>query len=319
VILAALSPLHAALAADPSPPLTASECEVQLEEVRQENQSLKRRLLVDPPAAVPASDLGEHVRVEAGAVADNAIAFGRDVWVDGRVTGDAVSIGGNVHIGPVGAVDGEAVAVGGRVFLEPGGRLGSSPVELGPSFAEFSREQFAGRLPSPTVLPSPRVVQDTARTLARRAIWTFLAAGVGMLVVGAFPQRVRRVARDLEDRPVRAALVGTLASTFLLAFSVLFTLVTLGFGSPIALGLLALLASAWLLGFVGLCQAISDRLPLIDRLPSRWVAFLVGVAVVTLLASLPWVGWMITVGASLLGIGAALASGFGAARFGIED
>jgi hypothetical protein len=70
---------------------------------------------------------------------------------------------------------------------------------------------------------------------------------------------------------------------------------------------------AWLLGFVGLCQAVGDRLPVQERPHGRWIALLVGVLLMTFLGSLPWVGWVVVGGASLLGIGAALSTRFGKA------
>lgn len=289
--------------------LLGPECETleaQLAEARRENHELRRQLSVAEPAR--AVGVRGPVNVERGARSQYAIAFGQDIEVEGHVLGDAVSIGGTVRIGETGEVDGNAVSLGGAVEVEPGGRLDGASMELGPS--------LTGSLPRTSLLPSARSLSQAVATLARRLIGMLFVGGAGMLVLGVFPRRVERVARALEDRPLQAAVVGTLSSAFLLVFSALFTLLTLGIGSPVALFVLALLGAAWLLGFVGLCQAVGDRLPLFNGAQGRWLAFLVGVAFVTLLSSLPWIGWMVGLSASLLGVGSALTSGFGGRGWG---
>ena len=57
---------------------------------------------------------------------------------------------------------------------------------------------------------------------------------------------------------------------------------------------------------------MGDRLPVESRPYGRWLAFLVGVVLLTFLGSLPWVGWLVIAGASVLGVGAAISSRFGA-------
>ena len=72
-----------------------------------------------------------------------------------------------------------------------------------------------------------------------------------------------------------------------------------------------MLGLAWLLGFVGLCQTVGDRLPLDLGPHGRWIAFLVGVVLITCLGSLPAIGWLFVSGASLVGLGAAISTRFG--------
>jgi len=92
--------------------------------------------------------------------------------------------------------------------------------------------------------------------------------------------------------------------------SLLFAITILGI--PVSLVLVALLGLAWLLGFVGLCQAVGDRLPFQSKQHGRWLAFLVGVVLVSFVGALPFVGWLVVILMSLLGIGSALATKFGA-------
>ena len=83
-------------------------------------------------------------------------------------------------------------------------------------------------------------------------------------------------------------------------------------GLPVSFLLVALLGLAWLMGFVGLCQAVGDKLPFRQKPHGRWFAFLIGTLVLTSIGALPFIGWLVVIAASMMGTGAALASWFGA-------
>jgi hypothetical protein len=334
-----------ALAADPDPDPAQEPAEAEVsdtvalrrevEALRAELQELRRSSTTEATPGELAADaggragVGREVRVELGDDVPEAVSIGDDVRVAGRVRGDAVSLGGDVIVASTGQVEGDAVALGGRVVVEVGGSVAGDRVTL-----DFPIAAFAGlgagettpegvEAPPPPVDEPPRAAgsvlfaaHDLFHDVKRKVVWMLSFAGAGVLVVGLFPARVTRVARDLEDRPLRAAVVGTLASSFLALFAVLFTLLTLGLGLPVGALLLAILGVAWILGFVALCQAVGDRLPIEAKAGSawpggRWIAFLVGVLLLTFAGSLPWVGWMVLGAASVLGIGSTFATRFG--------
>jgi hypothetical protein len=255
---------------------------------------------------------GHPATVHAGETVDEVVSFGEDVEVAGHVTGDAVSFGGNVIVRSTGRIDGDAVAFGGAVSLEPGGVVAGDHVAMGmpsvmPTFGAPDDAPPAAAAMSPAA-----EAKSIVGAVYRRLVLLLFLAGAGVLVVGLFPRRIGRIASDLEAHPVRAAAVGALATGFLSVFGVLFLVLTLGLGLPITLLLFAVLGLSWLLGFVALCQAVGDRLPVESRPYGRWLAFLVGVVLLTFLGSLPWVGWLVVAGASVLGVGAAISSRFGA-------
>ncbi len=255
---------------------------------------------------------GEAVRVEVGEEVDEIVSFGDDVEIAGHVLGDAVSFGGNVVVHRTGLVGGDAVSFGGRVLVEDGGAIEGDRVAMSMPPTPVSPIEPTAPIGVGSLAPTSSG-PELLHGLYRKLVWLMSVAGAGVLVVGLFPQRVSRVAKDLGHRPVRAAVVGSLATGFLLLFSLLFTIVTLGLGLPVGLLLVGVLGIAWLFGFVGLCQAVGDRLPFEDRPHGRWLAFLVGVLLVTFLGSLPWVGWLVVGSASVLGIGSALSTRFGKA------
>lgn len=245
-----------------------------------------------PDSDGPRTAYGKAVVVGPGEVVDDVTSFGDDVRVEGRVLGDATSFGGNVQILRTGVVDGDATSFGGQVDVNPGGAV------------HGDRVAFAEDAPVPE-LTGGSILDD----LRHRLVLLLSFAGAGVLVVGLAPNRVGRIAASIEQHPVRSAAVGVVASGVLILASLLFTVTIVGL--PVAFLLLAVLGLAWLTGFVGLCQAIGDRLPFAEKQHGRWLAFLVGTVIVSFAGSLPWVGWLVVLAGSLIGMGGALRSRFG--------
>ncbi|HHO50964.1 MAG TPA: hypothetical protein ENK18_08855 [Deltaproteobacteria bacterium] len=287
--------------------------------LRREMQALRREVAelrdepIDGDGDGEQIGFGRHVSVRAGQQRDEVVSFGGDVVIEGSVVGDAVSFGGDVVIEHSGRVGGDAVSFGGEVMVLDGGTVEGDRVTMGLPGVALELAPAAGDHHAVGSMP---LVSDTSlllQQLYHRLVLLLSVAGAGVLVVGLFPGRVSRVARDLEQRPVRAALVGLLASGSITLFSVLFGLSTLGLGLPVSAILMGGLGLAWLLGFVGLCEVVGDRLPLERRPHGRWLAFLVGIVLLTLVSSLPWIGWLVIGAASIIGVGGALSTRFGAA------
>ena len=256
------------------------------------------------------TSLGSSVNIALGETVEEVVAFGDDVLVSGVVEGDATAFGGSIIITPSGVIHGDAVSFGGEVVVEEGGRLHGQKVSIGTMTTPISAPVNAKH----SAMGSLSATNSTAEllsTLYRRFILMLSFAGAGVLMVGVFPNRVGRIANTLEDHPFRSGVVGILATGFLTLFSVLFALITLGLGIPVSMVVIAVLGVAWMMGFVGLCQAIGDRLPIDKKPRGRWLAFLMGAILVTCVGSLPQVGWLIVMASSTLGIGAALSSRLG--------
>lgn len=281
--------------------------DAELAEVRTKLQRLEERDRPEPAGADRVA-YGSAVRVARGERVHDVVAFGDDVHVEGHVAGDATSFGGSVFVADGGRVAGDAISFGGRVEVEDGGRVDGGRIAMGvPGVTPRSAPK--GPLASGSVgaLAEPGLL----KSMYRRFILLLSFAGAGVLVVGLFPKRVGRIADALEANPIRSAMVGALGSGFLVLFSLLFAMITFGLGLPVSLMVVGLLGLAWLLGFVGLCQAVGDRLPFEQKPHGRWLAFLVGTVLLTCVGSLPLVGWLVVAGASTVGIGAALTTRFG--------
>jgi len=255
---------------------------------------------------------GRDVHVEAGDRVDEVVAFGGEVRVDGQVDGDAVSFGGDVRVGASGQVHGDAVSFGGQVTVSPGGKIGGERVGMAVPASGLTPPTVQSGHAAATGNLIGMANTELVNELFRRLVMLLSVAGAGVLVIGLFPDRVTRVAHDLRDGPVRAAVVGAAVSVFVLLFSILFVALTLGLGTPLSALLVGGLGLAWLLGFVALCQVVGDRLPLERQPHGRWLAFLVGVVLVSFVGALPWIGWLIVGFASILAVGASVSSRMGA-------
>lgn len=266
-----------------------------------------------PPAAndgVPGRvGIGEVIRIAAGEVVEEAVGIGEDIEVAGRVEGDTTSLGGNIIVASSGSIGGDAVSFGGEVIVREGGEVFGDrisltlPISLTPT--EVQGPLGAGALTSSVKLDT--LLSD----LYQRVVWFLSFTGAGVLLVGLFPSRVGRIAESVQAHPFRATSVGILTTGFLSVFSVLFALVTLGLGLPVSLMVIGLLGCAWMLGFVGLCQAVGDLLPFESRPKGRWLAFFVGSLLLTCISSLPFLGWMVLIAGSAMGVGAAFSTRLG--------
>jgi hypothetical protein len=320
----------------PGPPVGESLDEIEvlrqeIRELRAEVDSLKQRapaeMIAPLPAIPPRPPRGPHhapweahahrsfggdVVIPEGTEVREAASFGGDIEVLGRVQhgvrslggdiiirnggevrGDAESFGGDIIVEPGGALRGRANTLGGELVVHPGGRTGSVLVEGGDTALGAASEAASW-------------VWESVSSFYRWLVFLLAFAGAGVLIVALFPDRVAKVAANLEERPATAGLLGLGGTLVLGLASLLFIWTIVG---PVVL--LGVLGVAWMLGFVGLCQMLGDRLPFSYKPHGRWLAFLVGSLVISLLGALPWIGTLTVILASLFGIGAALGSRFG--------
>lgn len=247
------------------------------------------------------SQRGEAIVVAADEVLPEAVAFGAPVHVHGAVQGKVVSFGDDVRVFNGGRVGGDAVSFGGRVIVEPGASVHGDRI----SYSDPTQ---------PTPVATASMIQTNhpdgvLRTLARKLVLMLTLAGAGVLVVGLFPRHVNNVAATVAARPMKMGFLGVGSLTGGLFLSLLLTLTVLL--SPFALVLGALLGVAWILGFVGMCQAVGDRLPLQNQGLRRWLAFLMGILVLAFVGTLPWIGQVLLGLVSFICVGAALHTRFG--------
>ncbi|HYN22961.1 MAG TPA: hypothetical protein VE078_18520 [Thermoanaerobaculia bacterium] len=76
--------------------------------------------------------IGGSVRVD-GEVSRDAVAIGGPARINGRVGGNVVSVGGSVHLGPGAVIEGDVTSVGGTIKRAEGAQIHGETAEVGMS------------------------------------------------------------------------------------------------------------------------------------------------------------------------------------------
>lgn len=238
--------------------------------------------------------MAANVRVEAP-VAGTALIAGQIVTLAAIVTGDTV-------IGAETIDFGDAARIDGRLILY--GEEGEMP-------------DVPERVVPPDRIERRAVGDDISLMDMRRPGPTALVGGFlgGILVVALLtslvaaiaPQRLERLRDLVRARPLRSFWIGFLALSALLGASVLLVLTLIGiFVAP------AVIVAAVVLGFIGYLVAVYlvgrafwdwiGQLPP-DTLTERAIAALIGATAVALVALIPFLGWLVLMILTLVGLG----------------
>jgi hypothetical protein len=139
---------------------------------------------------------------------------------------------------------------------------------------------------------------------------------VGLLLTSLLPENVIFVRTTLTNRRKRSFVLGLLS--MVLAPVVLIVLVALILSIPLAIIVAIGLIVAWVLGMVAIGWSVGEYIlrAVAPHQKERHVQVAVGLAVLALVGSLPYIGWLINIGLGLLGLGAVLLSRFGTRLYG---
>lgn len=243
---------------------------------------------------------GGSVRIgPGGVVGGNAYLSGGEVVVDGRVTGHLRATGEVVRI--LGSVDGSVDVTAERVVVGPAARVGGDLTHRSPGPAEVA----SGARIEGTVIHRPAEGGGALAEWVGRLVRVGAFLFTGGVLVALFPGASDRLRETLGGRPVPsvglglAALVGIPLALVLVGLTVL--------GLPLMLIGGALFAAALYVARAVLALWIGERL--LGRGPARArrvAAFLVGGALLALAGLVPWVGWLVTLAATVAGLGAAV-------------
>ncbi len=144
------APATTPAAPETTPEATTGETEVSEEPAQAETSVTAEpaERFVDRHGAGSRVNVGGSVTVEKDEVAQDAVAVGGSVTVEGEVEGDVsavggaaringkvggevVSVGNSVFLGPHAEVDGDVTSVGGRIHREPGAKIHGGTHEVG--------------------------------------------------------------------------------------------------------------------------------------------------------------------------------------------
>jgi hypothetical protein len=249
---------------------------------------------------------------ERSEVAGDIVIAGGDVDVAGKVKGDIAIMGGSVTLRATAYVDGSVSVLGGSIQRDAGATVTGQVVSgltLGqtgafsiPSLPEAPRAPQAPRLDAR--VDGPNLLVRLFLRLLGAFLLAALLAALTLIVLSFAPQASRRVSDAALSAPAVALILG-LMTTLLAASVALLMAITICL-MPVAFLLLITLALASLFGWIVVGWIVGERLLLTLKVttPNALIAGVIGVALITLIARLPCVGFVLFILGASIGLGA---------------
>ncbi|QBD81390.1 polymer-forming cytoskeletal protein [Ktedonosporobacter rubrisoli] len=251
---------------------------------------------------------GSTVVVNSGEViCSNLTSFGGIVVIRGEVRGDVVAFGGKVVID--GRVDGNVTQYVGNVTLQDSADVSGDIHLCGGRWTHSQNSQLHGSVLDCTNGMGQLLAGDVGTGFRFWSIVTWVA--LGLLLTSLLPEHVMLVHTTAKSKMRRSLVLGLLS--VLLAPAVLAVLVALIIPIPLAILVAIGLVAAWALGTVAVGWLIGEYIlrKITPQQNTRPMQVVVGLTVLTLAGSLPYVGWLVWISTGLLGIGAVFLSRFG--------
>lgn len=240
-------------------------------------------------------------------VCGDLTSFWGNITIRGEVKGDVVVIGGNVVID--GGVDGNVTLYGGNLSSSPGAHVNGDIHVCG-----GQRSKDTGLLLHGSYFGCPTSVIDMLGNDAgiQFRFWYIVTwVLLGVLLTTLLPEHVMMVATTVKSKMRRSLALGLLS--ILLAPTIFTVLLALIIPIPLAILVAVGLFAAWALGTVSIGWIIGDWITkrILPQHDTRIVQVVIGLAILALFGSLPYIGWLINIGIGTLGIGAVFLSRFG--------
>ena len=238
-----------------------------------------------------------HVREEQ-VVNGDVVAVGGSITVNGQVRGSTVAVGGNVTVGESASVTGDAVSVLGTLYMQPGAQVMGNQVSILGS--------------GPTGISGIRMppVLSWLFDPARRMVGILFNLVLAVLVAALFPRQVERVKGRVTREPGLSALIGLVGYVVGFPLMVIFAVTIIGI--PLALALGVGLWAGRLLGYTAIVFITGEAVfHWAQRTTDKLLVVAVGVILLGVVTSIPLMGWLVSLGVSLVALGAALMSRFG--------
>jgi hypothetical protein len=243
--------------------------------------------------------------VRAGETVDNVVIFDGPVVVDGTVDNALVAFNGDVLIR--GTARDDVVAADGTVTVADGGRIEGDvvsrhrPVVQGDGRIDGSWERW-----------NPRAWSNAASVVGWLALWLALTVSSLLLglLLGLLAPRAAVAVDAAAGRGLGPVILWGLVLLIGLPIIAAIAIATL-VGLPLGLGLLLALGLIYGIGYVAGVWILGRR---VASRASPIVAFLVGWGILRAVALIPILGWMVSLAAVVVGLGAIAVAGHHARR-----
>lgn len=232
---------------------------------------------------------GDVVVVESEEV-DDAVAVGGDITVNGTVNGNAVAVGGSIHLGQNAVIRGDAVSIGGTVHKEEEAVIHGDMVEIGDmGFLSY-------------VIPF-------GKPGFWEIHWAFkIVSFIGFLVIALFiilllPNQISAVARGIEKDVVTTILYSVVGVVLIVPLAISLAISVIGI-PLIPLEILAIIL-AMVLGYIAVAQLIGTRALASIKKPSESLIAQTfsGLVILAVVGLIPFIGLLVKGIVFLIGFG----------------
>jgi len=238
--------------------------------------------------------------VPEGSIVDTAVVFNGPVVIEGTVRESLVVFNGRTEIS--GTVGEDVVVFNGRVFIRSGAEIGGDVAS-----AQDPEIEDGATLGGDQVNIATRFDFENLGFAGRVAWWIGYSVStliLGLLVLLLAPRLDAAIVEVMRTR-VGAAVGFGAAAFFLVPIAAIILLVTI-VGIPLGLFVLLALALLYTIGYVAGAHALGR---LIIKPPtSPFLAFLVGLGILRLVALVPFAGGLAWLLASIFGLGVLIVS-----------
>ncbi len=251
---------------------------------------------------------GQTVTVKKGdVVCGDLTLFGGEAIIHGEVDGDVIAFGGNVVVD--GTITGDITVYGGNLASRPGTSIDGDIRICGGHWVETVNVTLHGSVID-CATGIQTVIANSTGTVFR--FWSVLIWSIiGALLTLFLPEHVVIVRATIKNKARRSFMLGLLS--LLLAPIILTVLIALIVSLPLAIFLVIVLGIGWVLGTVAIGRMVGEYILHLcaPQQNNALLQVVLGLVVLTLISSLPYIGWIVSIGGGMLGLGAVLLSRFG--------
>lgn len=224
------------------------------------------------------------VTIASNAIVDSLSAGAGTVNIHGRVWGDVNVGAGTITLGETSVIDGD---------LTYGGDL-----------QRFEGATVHGAVREQTVFVWRSVWDVGLFDWISTVVFLIMHLILGALLLLVAPRFSREVAESVRRDPLRNGVYGL--ATIIVVPLVLIGLIITIVAIPLAIaGALLFLVLYWV-GLVYGRYAVGEWVLALAEVDQRWLALVVGLVLIGVIAQLPWLGGLISLAVTLLGLGALL-------------
>ncbi len=236
----------------------------------------------------------------------NITSFGGSVVIQGELHGNITAFNSNTLI--VGQVFGNLTLFGGSIALNDIDQIHGHIAVYGSKELTAQSKQLGGVMNGHEQQHTfPGSMGEFSFPFWSLVVWIILGIALSSLL----PEHVAFVRTTVTTKTRRSIIIGLLS--IILVPAALVVLIALILTIPVALILGLGLLAAWILGTVAISWTIGEHIVLsvAPKYNTRLINIVVGLTALVLVGSIPYIGWLISIGVGVLGIGAVFLSRFG--------